>query len=596
MRKCLFYILAASLTLLPGCGYDDSSLEGRIGDLEERVSAIEAWKVRTDGDLKTLQGLASAVESGEQITAVSRFEGGATISFSKLDPITVYIGHKAEDGSDASAPSVSMKQDEDGLWYWTVNGEFVLCEGEKVPVHTVFPEVKIDGGNYVISYDGWATPGAVLGPVGTILSGFVIFDDIQESDASVSFFIHGQSDPLVIPKGSAFGLAVSQDEFSLLPGSAVQVNYTVSSPDTNTKLSFIQEGDITVTLSDGVLSISAGAAFDGGKIFLTATGKDGEMALQIITLSLLDAKIIYSVDGGTTWTESLPESFSALKVHTTKETMTAAELSSLAASVSAQTSPVALDLSEVTYASATFPAGIFSGSLSALDSQTATVSSTYTKLASIEFPSNVTEIAAGAFAASTGLTAVDLSGIETIGIGAFRYTSLVNLTIPSTVSTYGTYSFADISTLRTLYFDSPYDSGSAKAGNMFTFWETDTSQGSSLEVTVGPNVSYVPRCTFRHNNKITKLVVEGNTYFRQYSFAYCQYLAVIEFKSEDPVYDSSTGSQRPGCGSLWDSAGMYSGTAVPDADKMIIVPESARETYASLKFILDLQTAGYTLK
>ena len=134
------------------------------------------------------------------------------------------------------------------------------------------------------------------------------------------------------------------------------------------------------------------------------------------------AGIEYSADGGTTWSGDLPASgasFSTLAARSTSSSFTLSEDNLAAIKASIDTQPaVELDLSGIKYSAAEFPAVFKSDA----------------KLASIKFPSNVTGIAAGAFQACTGLKSVDLSNITDIRDSAFYNAGLVNLTVPSNVT------------------------------------------------------------------------------------------------------------------------------------------------------------------
>lgn len=49
-------------------------------------------------------------------------EIGYTITFSKSNPITIYHGKDGQDGEDGTTPTIGVKQDADGVYYWTLNG------------------------------------------------------------------------------------------------------------------------------------------------------------------------------------------------------------------------------------------------------------------------------------------------------------------------------------------------------------------------------------------------------------------------------------------------------------------------------------------
>ena len=54
---------------------------------------------------------------------------GYTIKFAKSNPIVIYNG---KDGADGNTPVISVKKDTDGIYYWTLDGEFIVVDGQKI--------------------------------------------------------------------------------------------------------------------------------------------------------------------------------------------------------------------------------------------------------------------------------------------------------------------------------------------------------------------------------------------------------------------------------------------------------------------------------
>ena len=70
-------------------------------------------------------------------------------------------------GKNAVAPVIGIRQDEGGVYYWTLNGEWLLDDdARKVPVHGkdgATPQLKIEQDCWYVSYDGtnWTELGKV---------------------------------------------------------------------------------------------------------------------------------------------------------------------------------------------------------------------------------------------------------------------------------------------------------------------------------------------------------------------------------------------------------------------------------------------------
>lgn len=174
-------MVCACMFGLSSCGddYDDSELRGDIENLEGRITALEEWQKSVNTDIRSLQSLVAALEDKDYVTAVTPLEDGTgyVISFLKSGNVTIKHGERGEQGEkgeDGTTPVISVKQDSDGKYYWTVNGEWLLDNGNKMPVtgekgdkgdkgdkgaDSIAPQVRInkDTNLWEISTDGGKT-------------------------------------------------------------------------------------------------------------------------------------------------------------------------------------------------------------------------------------------------------------------------------------------------------------------------------------------------------------------------------------------------------------------------------------------------------
>ena len=131
MRKIYAILpLACALTFTACDDYDDTALWEAVNGLEERIAALEQWQDETNNNIAALQKLLTTNDMITSVTPVMMGEEtiGYTISFLHSDPITIYHGEKGdkgEDGADGSTPQIGLTQQEDGNWYWTLNGELM---------------------------------------------------------------------------------------------------------------------------------------------------------------------------------------------------------------------------------------------------------------------------------------------------------------------------------------------------------------------------------------------------------------------------------------------------------------------------------------
>ena len=158
--KKLAGILYGLLFLLAGCedSYDDSALTGRVESLESRMAVLEQLCEQMNTNISSLQTLVDALQKNDYITAVTPVEQagktvGYTIQFAQSQAITIYNGKdgekgeqgeqgqqgeqgeqgeqgiQGEKGEDGYTPVIGVRQDTDGVYYWTLDGEWLLDGG-----------------------------------------------------------------------------------------------------------------------------------------------------------------------------------------------------------------------------------------------------------------------------------------------------------------------------------------------------------------------------------------------------------------------------------------------------------------------------------
>jgi hypothetical protein len=146
--KKIFSILIFALLTVGGCNkYDHEALENEVNDLKDRVAALEAWATTVNSNIAALQNIVAALQNMDYVTGVTTFTspvpGGCVISFVKSGNITIANGRdgtngadgrNGTDGQDGESPQISVKQDTDGAYYWTLNGEWITSGGNKMRV------------------------------------------------------------------------------------------------------------------------------------------------------------------------------------------------------------------------------------------------------------------------------------------------------------------------------------------------------------------------------------------------------------------------------------------------------------------------------
>lgn len=153
-------------------------------------SAFEALQRlcnETNTNLSALQTIVTALQNNDYITSVDPLTEngkvvGYTIKFAKSNPIVIYNGKDGANGVDGNTPVIGVKKDTDGIYYWTLNGEFIVADGQKIKAQGtdgnngtdgtdgVTPKLEIRDGYWFVSYDNgttWTQLGKATGEDGT---------------------------------------------------------------------------------------------------------------------------------------------------------------------------------------------------------------------------------------------------------------------------------------------------------------------------------------------------------------------------------------------------------------------------------------------
>lgn len=197
MKKILIFLSAITLA---NCSdsYDDSKLWDSVNGLENRVTKLEELCKQMNTNISSLQEIVTALQKNESIKSVATLPDGSgyLITFSSGKTITIYHGKNGvagedgkdgENGKDAITPVISVKKDADGIYYWTVNNDWLLVDGKKVKAEGTdgtngepgidgedgtngkdgtTPQFKITDGYWYISYDNelsWTKLGKATG-------------------------------------------------------------------------------------------------------------------------------------------------------------------------------------------------------------------------------------------------------------------------------------------------------------------------------------------------------------------------------------------------------------------------------------------------
>lgn len=127
MKTKNLLLIAIAVLSLAGCKYDDDAIWDAVRNLEERMISLETWQKKASDEIALLKAITD--ESDYILSVVPIMEGdtqkGYTITFKKSGAITLLNGQKGDKGDKGDTPLVSLKQEKDGNWYWTLNGSLM---------------------------------------------------------------------------------------------------------------------------------------------------------------------------------------------------------------------------------------------------------------------------------------------------------------------------------------------------------------------------------------------------------------------------------------------------------------------------------------
>ena len=219
-----------------------------------------------NSNIEALQTIVSALQTNDYVVSVTPLYEitsviGYVITFSKSGPVTIYHGKDGQDGVpgndgtngvDGHTPVIGVSKDTDGIYYWTVDGNWLVDEhGMKIPTtgedgaqgqpgtdgsngqpgtNGITPKLKIDDGKWYVSYDEgatWTELGQATGEQGPAgetgtqgpqgnpgENGDSFFQNVDTSDADYVTFVLNDGTQFRIPKYSGIAATLTLKEVS----------------------------------------------------------------------------------------------------------------------------------------------------------------------------------------------------------------------------------------------------------------------------------------------------------------------------------------------------------------------------------------------
>lgn len=316
MRKYLLILTTSVLALAnAACSYDDDDIWNAVDEVTDRVDHLEQATTNLNTDLQALKTLVNALQNNITITSIVPGANGYTITFSDGTTATITNG---QDG--ANAPVISVKKDSDGLYYWTVDGEWLIVDGEKVRASAVdgapgadgqpgqpgtpgadavAPQVRINPatGEWEISVDGgqvWTSTGITAQGA----NGDSLFKSVDASDPAYVVFVLSDGTEFKLPRYDAtapmFAIKDAEGQQVIRYGESKTydvevsnvVDYTIQRPD-----------GWRVSYADGKLTITSPAkdnsyAEEEGTVAIVAVSENGKSMIAKVQVVAYELRVL----------------------------------------------------------------------------------------------------------------------------------------------------------------------------------------------------------------------------------------------------------------------------------------------------------------
>ena len=347
MKKSYYYRFLIIMLALFSCSdiYDDSEIRSEIDDLNERVSSLEKLCNNMNGDIVAIKAIVTSLQNSDYITNVATIKDGVnvigyTISFLKSESITIYNGKDGANGSDGKdgvdgtdgvngkdgyTPIIGVRADFDGLYYWTLDGDWLLNEsGNKILAQGsngndgaqgeqgaqgpqgaqgesgITPKLKIDNDYWYISYDNgssWEQLGKAIGEQGVQgpqgepgKDGDAFFKSVTQDSAKVYFEL-ADGTTITLWKGAQLSVTLNPEGTIIVtPNSTISVAYTISSVTENVNVEVTSSADIKAKVipadslnTQGTIQITTGALVDEYSKVILFISNDEKVVMKTIT-------------------------------------------------------------------------------------------------------------------------------------------------------------------------------------------------------------------------------------------------------------------------------------------------------------------------
>lgn len=328
IQKILFLALICLISLA-GCERTDfDELLRRQGNLQEqidghaaRLKALETAVTGINSDIVALQKIMQALQQKVSIVSYQSTNTGYLLTMSDGSSIRLENGKDGSNGKDGAngkdgkdginAPVIGVKQDADGVYYWTLGGEFIVNNGNKIPVTGrdgtdgkdgapgTTPQLRVDAdkNQWLVSYDGGKSWVIILdgagkpvpatgapgpqGPVGPEGNSFG-FSIVEEGDGLIKISYKGQTYTL---RRTEATIASGEQHTFFLVGERLYASgfnsrgqFGIGNTNGTNSPVYIMSGVKSVVVGGTIHSYSVVLKTDGS-VWVAGSNRDGQLGI-----------------------------------------------------------------------------------------------------------------------------------------------------------------------------------------------------------------------------------------------------------------------------------------------------------------------------
>ena len=266
-------------------------MQQEIDDLRSQIEPL-------NNSIKSVHEVATEMANGGFVTSISEISEesrtGYELTFNNGKTIKLLSGITGKDGKDGKTPQIGMLQDSDGIYYWTLDGQWLEnSSGEKVRAAEkggIVPAFKIEDGKILLSVDKENTWNEVGIAHGAEAVSIVSYADITSFKDRIVLTLSDGS-KLEVPRYQPIKvtLNLSGEDNSISAGETLPVKYTLEGNiSENTLVTAGTDGKYKTRIerlsdSEGIVHVTCPNIYSDGYIYVMVNDGEGHSSVKVIT-------------------------------------------------------------------------------------------------------------------------------------------------------------------------------------------------------------------------------------------------------------------------------------------------------------------------